>query len=118
MSRFQDVTLSYNGKDYTVKADQVMKLILILEDIVSLQRLADPNNPPMGKISEAYAAALAYAGCKSVSTEDIYFSLFSEGSAAEAQNAVNGILSMMVPPQDYKPDEQPKKGKGRRKKAA
>jgi len=68
MSQLQPVTLSFNGKDYTVdKEDGIWGLIEAIEDVVSFLELAPAlgsGKYPTAKIFRAYAAALNYAGAK------------------------------------------------------
>ena len=68
MSQLQPVTLSFNGKDYTVsKEDGIWGLIEAIEDVVSFLELAPSlasGKYPTAKIFRAYAAALNYAGAK------------------------------------------------------
>ena len=75
MSIFQDVTLGFTGEEYTIPHNKVMKLIAIVEDVVSLQDLTNGKGPKMNKLAEAYAVALNYAGAK-VEVEEVYASLF------------------------------------------
>ena len=68
MSQLEPVTLSFNGKDYTVdKEDGIWGLIEAIEDVVSFLELAPAlgsGKYPTAKIFRAYAAALNYAGAK------------------------------------------------------
>lgn len=68
MSQLQPVTLSFDGKDYTVdKEDGIWGLIEAIEDVVSFLELAPAlgtGKYPTAKIFRAYAAALNYAGTK------------------------------------------------------
>jgi len=68
VSQLEPVTLSFNGKDYTVdKEDSIWGLIEAIEDVVSFLELAPAlgsGKYPTAKIFRAYAAALNYAGAK------------------------------------------------------
>jgi hypothetical protein len=103
MGIFKDVTLTWDGEDYTVPASGVMRLIAKIEDIITLQELHDPTGIKLSRVSEAYAVALGVAGCK-VSIEDVYGWLLSEDAEAVIPAAVNGLMMMMVPPVEYQPD--------------
>ena len=98
MSLFKDVTLTWAGSEYVVQAGKLMRLIAIVEDIITLEELVGSSGRKRSKISEAYGAALRYAGAK-VTDEDVYASLFSAESAEHTVSAVNGLLMMMVPPE-------------------
>lgn len=110
MSIFKDVTLTWAGAEYLVQAEKVMRLIAIVEDIITLEELVASSGRKRSKISEAYGAALRYAGAK-VTDEDVYASLFYVDSAEHTVNAVNGLLMMMVPPKAVAQQEEaaPKK---------
>jgi len=105
---FKEVALSWGGQEYTVPADKVMRLIAIVEDIITLEELVASSGRKRVKISEAYAAALRYAGCR-VTDEDVYASLFSADSAEVTVTAINGLLMMMVPPAQIVADDAKKK---------
>jgi len=102
MAIFEDVTLGYGGDEFTVKHDEVMKLIAKIEDVISLTELTRDGGPRLTRLSEAYAVALNYAGCK-VTIEDVYASLFGGDGSASAQAAVTGLLMLMLPPATYNP---------------
>nr|AKH46254.1 hypothetical protein [uncultured marine virus] len=101
MSIFEDITLGFDGDEYTVKHTQVMKLIAVIEDIVTLQELTSGTNPKLSKIAEAYAAALMFAGAK-VTCEEVYASLFSEGAAERIPQVLTALVMMMLPPDSYR----------------
>lgn len=94
---FQKVTLSWKGQQFEVAADRVMMLIAQIEDVITLPELSNPRGRPLAKISMAYGAALRFAGAK-VRDDEIYASMFAEGSAEASTIAVSGLLQMMLPP--------------------
>lgn len=110
---FQPVMLSWKGDDFEVPADRVMMLIAQVEDIVTLPELLNPRGRPLAKISMAYGTALRFAGAK-VRDDEIYASMFKEGSSEAASAAVNGLLSMMMPPAavETKPTKKAKRQSG------
>lgn len=107
MAIFEDITLGFNGEEYTVKHTEVMKLIAVIEDIITLQELTSGTNPKLSKIAEAYAAALNFAGAK-VGWDEVYASLFSEGAAERIPQVLSALVMMMLPPDSYRPPEQAK----------
>lgn len=102
-SIFQPVFLSWGGKEYEIPADKVMMLIATVEDIISLSDLTKPN-PPFMKVARAYAAALRYAGARDVNAEVIYKTYFTTAAKVNYSAAVEGLLMMMIPPEDLIPD--------------
>ena len=51
MSVFQDITFSHKGKDYKIKSNQVMKLIAMIEDVITLQELT--TQPRLSRFSRS-----------------------------------------------------------------
>jgi len=102
MAIFEDVTLGYGGEEYTVKHTEVMRLIGKIEDVISLAELTRDGGPRLSRLSEAYAVALNYAGCK-VTIDEVYASLFGGNGMAMAQGATTGLLMVMMPPSTYNP---------------
>lgn len=70
----EQITLTFDGKDYTAREDQAWGLIEVIEDVVSLMELApkmQEQKPPIMKIMRAYAAALKYCGCKDITPDKV-----------------------------------------------
>ncbi len=95
MSLFDDVTLSYEDKEYIIPSNKVMQLIEVIEDCISITILCDPK-VPRAKLAKAYAAAINFAGGKTTQ-EEVYASFFTNGVVA-VQYAVAGLAMLMVPP--------------------
>jgi len=114
MAIFQDVTLQWGGVEYTVPANNVMRLIAKVESEISLQELTRDQGPPLSKLALGYQAALNHAGAR-VSSEAIYESMFDqEKSQGEIINsAVSGLLTIMLPPSTYQPKISKKKPKAK-----
>jgi len=94
MSVFDDVKISFNGQDYTIKAGNVMQLIEVIEDYITLTDLQ--SAPKLTKLSAAYAAAINFAG-GNATQEDVYASFFRD--KISAQSIVSGLLMMMIQPE-------------------
>jgi hypothetical protein len=101
------ITLEYSGESYTVEPDRVMRLIAIIEDIISLPELAS-GKVGLAKISMAYGAALRYAGAK-VTDEAVYCTMFETDAAQKAQGYIVSLLMMMIPPDVVKDKQVAKK---------
>jgi len=106
MSVFKEITLGFKGEEFKVQPGQVMRLIAMVEDVISLQDLM--NGPKLSKLAEAYTVALNYAGA-SAQTEEVYESLFGEGGAGNVQASITTLITMMLPPSSYSAGEDPKK---------
>jgi len=104
MGVFEDVKLSWKDKVYTIKADNIMRLLARLEsEDISLYDLRS-HRPPLAKISIAYAIALNHAGCP-VIPEEVYAEMFSGTADVSAivAGAVTGLMMLMTPPDNYQP---------------
>lgn len=104
MAIFEDITLGFDGEEYVVKHTQMMKLIAIIEDIITLQELINKDSVKLSKLANAYAAALNFAGAKAT-VEDVYASLFGEGGASHVSEVITTLIMMMLPPSSYRPPE-------------
>jgi hypothetical protein len=100
MAIFQQMTLSWNGRDHTVPADRMLGAIAVIEDIVTFPELIIMMNgkPNMSRLARAYGALLRYAGAW-VGDEEVYDGLFKPGEAQkQIAAAINTLLAMMTPP--------------------
>ena len=100
MAIFQDVTLGFKGAEYIVKHNKVMKLIAIVEDVVTLKDLTSGKGPKLNKLAEAYSVALNYAGAKT-EVDDVYASLFGDGGGEMVSGSITALIMLMLPPDSY-----------------
>lgn len=104
MGIFQPINFGWNGKTYTIPADQVLGAIAIVEEHITFMELiaATKGRPPLVAISRAFAGVLRYAG-GDIADDEVYAGMFKHGSAQkQAINAVNTLLVMMVPPEELR----------------
>lgn len=94
---FEPVKLLWNDEEYEVASNRVMGLIQRIEDHVTFADL-QLENPKIGKISVAYAEVLRYAGAE-VKDDEVYQAMFHGATGAQIQNAITGLLVIMIPPQ-------------------
>jgi len=109
MGRFQPLHFEHGGVEYTVEPNRVMGLIDTVEEHITLGEIVQDQSKRQtlrfGKLSQAYAAALRYAGAK-VTDEEIYVSLLPQGNTAADAAAmqkrsveiVSALLQLMIPP--------------------
>lgn len=97
MAIFQDITLSFGGDDFIVKADNVLGLIAEIEEIVTIGELLDRKHIKAAKISKAFGVALRYAGAR-VRDDEIYLSMFKDGESGRIFSTINELLLLMTPP--------------------
>lgn len=119
---FKPVLLEWGGREYTIEPRRVLGAIALIEESLSLTELSNYSlgrvAPRMVKIAQVYTSLLQYAGCKEVSTEEVYAHLFGkdEDGRVNTTEVILGLLLLMVPPQ-YHDEEVPtpssKKTKGR-----
>lgn len=101
MIGFEDVTLSWQGKDYIVPANKQMMLIAKIEDALAgdsgqqaFTILFRKGGVPHSRLAMAYGAALRYAGA-GVTDEEIYLSIHQD-IADESRQQVAAKFSMMT----------------------
>lgn len=100
---FEDITLAWEGEEYTIPSDRVLGAIARIEEHVTLTELHKDalarGTVRMSRLSMAYASVLRYAGAK-VKDEDVYAAMFMDGGDANqrAMEAMHGLMAMMIPP--------------------
>lgn len=103
MGLFEPVTIQWKGTNYTVPADQVMRLIAAIEDVVTMVELNEAlakGAMPMAKISLAFHKVLVFAGANA-SCDEVYaawFGVGGEDTRNSVVNSINSLLTMMIPP--------------------
>ena len=113
MAIFEEVTLSWKGRDYKIPPDRVLRCIAVVEDVLPLGALAKSTfgEVKLARLAEAFAAALRYAGAP-VTDEEVYSGMFEgEGGklAAQARAYVYALQALMIPPEHLRPKEKPGK---------
>jgi hypothetical protein len=100
MAIFEDIHLEWEGKEYVVPSNQVMRLIARIEDIITLAELGNYSargGLPIAKLCSAYGVALRHAGAK-VNDEEIYDQALSHDEQGFIVAAVSNVMLMMLPP--------------------
>ena len=102
MSQLQPVTLTFDGKEYTVdKEAGIWGLIEAIEDVITLFELVpavQEGKYPTARIFRAYSAALTYAGCKVTANQVREKSGYRQ--MAEMCGALCAIMGMAQPAAD------------------
>lgn len=112
MAIFQEIGLTWKGREYVVPPDRVLGLIAEVEEKITIEDLAIGSGVKRAKLSAAYAAALRYAARVSgapcnVVDEDVYTSLFGGDFAASTQAIIESLLKMMIPPEHLQTSSAP-----------
>lgn len=113
MSIFEDIKLTWDGKEYVIPSDRVMGAIARIEDVVTLgelQRYSEKQTAPLAKVAMAYGAVLRYAGAN-VTDDKVYAGLFGGDGQNQHESIVTSIyilLAMMVPPAAMRKDPSDK----------
>lgn len=108
MGIFDDISLDWGGRTYTIKSHRVMGAILRVEDVITLYELwryTEREAVPQAKLAAAYGSVLRYAGAK-VSDEEIYDGMFASASQQQILDSINLLLTMMLPPSAHKAAEE------------
>lgn len=101
MSVFNELNLTWKGIEYTVPADNILRLIAKVEDVITLNELysySQKGAAPLAKLATAFGVILRYAGAK-VRDDEIYMTIVN-GQSDAATVATQTILAMMLPPED------------------
>lgn len=102
MSIFQEITVTWEGEEYEVAPDNVMRLIEKIEDHVRIADLISEKGPKMTSLAAAYGTLLRYVGVR-VSDEEVYQRFFQSDAGQSASMMIANILAMMVPPSTHTP---------------
>ena len=101
MCIFNELNLNWKGAEYTVEADNILRLIAKVEDVITLNELysySQRGAAPLAKLATAFGIVLRYAGAK-VTDDEVYLSIVNGGSDA-AIVATRTSLAMMLPPEE------------------
>ena len=104
MSRdFEEVVLSWNGKEYRLPPDQVLPCIARIENVLTLGDLAQASlgKPMLAKLSMAFGIALRMAGAN-VTDKEVWEGMFSRNAkdiVERMQRSVFALQSLMIPPE-------------------
>jgi len=109
MSIFEEVSVTFKNKEYKIPSNKVMGLVETVEDIITIEELAD-GKIRRAKMAKAFAAIIAYAG-GFVDNEEIYTRFFDEKNGVEMAGVLNSILQLMIPPEHLQNKEETSAGK-------
>lgn len=120
MKVFQDISLEWNGDNYSIRGDDnIMTLISRVEDVLPLGQLYDMSKSShinMSRLATAFAVMLRHAGCE-VSTPEVYAGMFQGDKPAQnAQLAIAQLIALMVPPEEVVTQDVKKKSTTLKKK--
>ena len=114
---FETITLTWKDEEFSVAPKNVMGLISVIENHVTLMQLTDPMTIKNTQIATAYCSALTYAGAR-CDVEEVYSALFSE-EGQKIKDVLRVLIQIMVPPDTVKTTtKKPKKPTAKRKKSA
>lgn len=109
MSIFQEIGVTWKGKEYKVPANKVMGLVETVEEIITIEELAD-GKLRRAKMSRAFAAVINYAGGHA-DLEEVYNRFFDASNGVEMAGIINSILQLMIPPEHLQnKEEAPEEG--------
>lgn len=105
---FDEVTLTWDGEEYTVTP--TYRMIQHIEQTVSIAGMANriaSGDPPMSHITFVIAYLLRSAGAKGVNPEDVYEHVMSTMDPDEVHEMATVVMTAFVP----KKSQPAKKGK-------
>ena len=112
MRAFEDYVIGWEGKTYTIPANQLLPVIAAVEEHVTMHELLEAslkNRVPLARLSRAYGAILRFAGV-SILDDQVYQRMFNGGDLQNKMvDAANGLLGLMIPPEQEVKAQQPGK---------
>lgn len=114
MRAFEDYTIEWEGEVYSIPSNRLLPVIAAVEELFTLNELLQvsmQNKVPLARLASAYGIILRSAGAD-VSDADVYQGMF-QGNDLQARmlDAVNGLLGLMIPPEQQGAGEQPGKSR-------
>jgi hypothetical protein len=102
MAIFEEVKLSWSGKDYVIPPDRVLQAIAKVEEVLTFGALARcmvSGTLPLARLAMAVGAALRHAGAK-LTDDEIYAGLFEKTETQQrAMTIVLTLQQLMIPPE-------------------
>lgn len=117
MSIFEDIILEWEGEEFTIPANRVMRLVQVVEDVVTLPELQDCiNRMKAGRVASAYGAMLRFAGVR-VTDEEVYSKIFQshEDMTKILSDAGALLYQIICPPQAFSAKKKASKKKAKKK---
>lgn len=101
MGPFEAFTFNWDGKDYAIPAEEQLRVIAQIEDVVTAAELAQftasRRNPPTAKLAMAYGILLRHVGVKvdgvPIGDKAVLKSLF--GAKATVEKTTLVMLSLL-----------------------
>lgn len=101
MAIFNEIRLSWDGREFVIPAERVMGAIAEVEEVATFPDLVimtRGGRPNVSKVARAYAALLRYAGA-ALSDEEVYAGMFRAGEThTQVLTALNALVMLMMPP--------------------
>jgi len=115
---FEEVTLTWDGRDYKIPPERVLKCIAAVEEVLPLWRVSQATvaDLRLADLSEAFSAVLRFAGAD-VSADEFYSRLFDGDGpelAKKARTYCYTLQALMIPPKHLRGNQ----GEGAAKKDA
>lgn len=98
----REITLSWNGKDYTIPASKGFQIGEQIEEIVTLGDIATwAQRPRMFKLARCYATMLRFAGCRAVTDAQVFEAIMgadgdAQAASEKAAQAMTALVEVLV----------------------
>lgn len=97
---FTDVTLTYNGETKIVKADNVLRLIAIIEQYMPVAAVLHAKAIPAATMAIVFEQMLLFAGFKNVDVNQLAVELRSQEFCYAVIGQCLGLLKLLSLPED------------------
>lgn len=107
MAIFEEVKLIWQGQEYVIPADNMLRLIARLEDVLAIGdfvKAEASGKIPFAKVAICYGMALRHAGAK-VTDEEVYRGMFGAGGGdlmRLGRTSYYMLMGLMVPPESLR----------------
>lgn len=106
MAVFEEVRLTWNGVDYVIPPDRMMRCIAMIEEIITLAELhrdMAARRPRLAKLAQSFGAVLRYAGA-AATDDEVYAAMYKSGKDMHEQitGTTHTLLMLMMPPASLK----------------
>lgn len=113
MDVFKEVTFTFDGVEYVLPAEQQLRAIAKIEDVLTLGELGRAQGGgriPLAKLAIAYGIVLRECGAK-LTDEQVYNGMFKDGGRELARRSLAAIVALqalMIPPEHLRAKNQGK----------
>lgn len=118
MAIFEDVPIKWDGKEYTIRGNEVLRLVAKIEELFTMGELHDClmlGRVPFAKLAMAYSVILRHVGLTNITADEVYDKMFKDGGQELRSRGIQALVTLqtlMIPPEHLKEAAGQAPGKG------